>query len=714
MSRRSFDRNTFLAVLATPLAIAVWVACGYIAWMHHQMSRSLFGGQWRIPTRIYSSVASGDEPVLEVYGTDWRVTDPVLLEDLPDHVSAAFIAAEDVRFRRHFGIDPIGIVRALVANLRSGGISQGGSTIDQQLIKSMFLTQERTFRRKAVEGVLAIILDARMSKDEILEAYLNEVYLGHQRGRAIRGIDEGARLFFGKTPETLTAGEAALIAAIIPAPNRDTPEKRPDVARARRDRILERMKERDWIDEATHEKALRERARFRAGSLPETPWRHYLEALREEMRDERGSGVLDRTGLAIVAEIDPAMQEEAEAAIRAGIRRLLSRHAWLRAEDDDRLQAALLSVDPETGGVRALVGGADASAFDRTAQMKRQPGSAFKTFAYLAAIESKRMTPATLLLDAPLRIELSGNDVWEPHNYDERFRGRVTLREAFEKSLNVPAVRISQSIGPRRIVETAEDAGFASGIRPVPAVSLGVAEVTMRELVGAYTTFPNLGERTEPFLLREIRDREGTVLFRREPSRTSVTSPAAAYVVHSLLRGVVRRGTANRLSRYDLRHAAGKTGTTSDYRDAWFVGYTPDLVTAVWVGFDRGAPLRLSSSEAALPMWGDYMSEAETDREEIEPPEGVVFRSIDPESGWVWAEGCPGPRREVFLSGTAPTRPCPRGFLGGIVRSVLFDDEAFDEPAAITFDKFRRWANEIDQERQRVEGWLERIERFFD
>lgn len=716
MSLKSFDRNTLLAILAAPLAVGVWIAGGYLGWMNHEMSRLLLDHQWKTPTEIYSSSRPDGDPVVQLYGADWRAGDPVLLETLPEHVSAAFIAAEDVRFRRHIGIDPIGIIRALVANVRSGEIEQGGSTITQQLIKAMFLSQERTYRRKLIEAVLALSLDARMTKDEILEAYLNEVYLGHQRGREIRGIDEGARLFFGKAPEKLTAAEAALIAAIIPAPNRDTPEKRPEVARERRNRILATMRDRGWLEENQYAEALKSRARFRPDALPETPYRHYLAALRAEIAEHVGERRLEAGGLRIIAEIDPAAQKEAETAIRQGIARLRRDHSWLRREEDDSLQAALLSVDPATGGVRALVGGADprSGGMDRTSAMQRQPGSAFKTFAYLAAIESRKLTPASLLLDSPLSIEMSSDQTWEPHNYDERFRGRVTLREAFEKSLNVPAVRVAQKIGARSIVKKAEQAGFDGEIRAVPAVPLGVAEVTMRDLVAAYTTFPNLGERVEPFLVSEVRDRDGDLLHKHQSKRVRVTTAPSAYVVHSLLRGVVRRGTANRLKRYGLEHAAGKTGTTSDYRDAWFVGYTSELATAVWVGFDRGAPLRLSSSEAALPIWGTFMSEASSEHAELEPPEGVIFKSIDPQSGYVWDDGCPGPFREVFLSGTAPTRPCPKGFFGRIVRKVLFDDENFDEPAAITFDKFRQWAHEVDQERQKVEGILDRISGIFD
>jgi penicillin-binding protein 1B len=599
-----------------------------------------------------------------------------------------------------------------VANFRHGGITQGGSTINQQLIKSKFLTQDRTYRRKFFEVVLAVILDARMSKDEILEAYLNDVYLGHYRGRPILGVDEASRIFFDKRPALLRIDEAALLAGIIRAPNRDTPDKRPELARSRRDAILATMRDQGWISDSEYRTAAARTVVFRHGSLRRQPYPFYLPALRTELVRELGAGALNRPGLTLVAEIDPAMQSAAEEAAVSGVARLRSRYSWIR-RGSEPLQVAILSVDPGSGGVRALVGGATAEtgAYDRTARMRRQPGSAFKTFAYLAAIESRQYTPASLLLDAPLRVQLTGNRTWEPHNYDERFRGRVTVREAFEESLNVPTIRMTDEVGLARVVRTVEDFGFSADFERVPALPLGVTEVTVRELTGAYTAFPNLGERVEPYLLREVRDRKGETIFTHKAKREKVIDPGPAFVVHSMLRGVVRRGTASRLKRYGLGHVAGKTGTTSAYRDAWFVGYAPDLVTTVWVGHDRGTPIRLSSAEAALPIWGSYMREVKTSRRELKEPEGVTNRNIDPESGYLWAEGCPGPVKEYFLVGTQPTRGCPRGFFGQIARRILFDKDRFDEPPAITFDKFRRWTIEVEQGRRRMETRVEKFER---
>lgn len=710
MIRLSRVLRWFLPLIIIAFLIA-WGFSFYVYFLNRRITRELGARNWRQPTTIVGH----DAEVLRVYGSDWRVTPPVLIDKLPRYVSDAFLAAEDVRFRHHFGVDPIGMARAAFVNVRAGGIAQGGSTIPQQIVKQHLLTQERTWRRKITEIVLAVILDARFTKDELLELYLNDVYLGHNRGVPILGIDEASRLYFDKPPSRMTVDEAAMLAAMIRAPNRDNPEKRPDIVHARRDAVLAVMREHGWIDDAAFQVAKLRPVDVARGAVPETPYPYYLHALRSEVVREVGEQSLVSGGMTVVCEMDPRAQRAAETAVRNGVARLQSQFWWIRQQSrTDPLQAAILSVDPSTGGVRALAGGTDyhRSPFDRTSQMRRQPGSAFKTFAYLAAIASKRATTSTLLLDAPMKVQLSDDETWEPQNYDENFRGRVTLREAFERSLNVPAVRLTTEIGPNRVARVAKDLGI-SDVKAVPAIPLGVDDVSMRELTAAYTAFPNLGERVEPFLLTRLKDRRGKVLFEHKVQRKRVADAAPVYVMHTLLRGVVRRGTATRLKRYGLGYVAGKTGTTNDYRDAWFVGYTADVVTTAWVGFDRGAPLRLSSSEAAIPIWGAYMREVPHRPAQPPPPPGVAFRDIDPESGMLWRDGCPGPIREVFLTGTAPTHFCPRGIFGRIVRRILFDEDHFDEPAAITYDKFRRWANDVDRNRQEMESALERLKRWF-
>src|SRR5438874_1875850 len=484
-----------------------------------------------------------------------------------------------------------------------------------------------------------------------------------------------------------------MLASIVRAPNRDNPFKRPDLVRSRRDGVLAVMQKRGWITEAQFRETTSHDVRFIQGTIPIAPYPFYLRALRSELVKDIGVRHVIEGGLTITCEMDPQAQRAAERAARDSPPRLESRYSWLAATARrSPLQVAILSVDPRSGGIRALVGGTDydLSPFDRTSNMRRQPGSSFKTFAYLAAIASKRATPATLLLDSPVSIPLQGEESWSPHNYDERYRGRVTLREAFEESLNVPTVRLTQQIGLARVVDTAENFGFDEKFARIPALPLGVTEVSMRELTAAYTAFPNLGTRVEPFLLTKVRNRTGKTLYEHDLEAKKVVSSDSAYVMHTLLRGVVRRGTASRLKRWNLSYVAGKTGTTNDYRDAWFVGYTPDVVSAVWVGFDHGAPLRLSSGEAAIPIWGAYMAAFPHLHTEPKAPSGVVFRDIDPETGMLWQDGCPGPWHEVFLTGTAPTHHCPAGILGRVVRKIFFDRESFDEPPAITFEQFRR------------------------
>ena len=686
----------------------------YIAVLNHRLTAELVRHTWRQPTVIRSAAAPAN--VATLYGVDWRITPPVALRALPDYVPRAFVAAEDVRFHHHLGIDPIGMARAFYADLRAHGIVEGGSTIDQQIIKARFLSQERTWRRKFTEIVLAILLDARMSKNEILEVYLNDVYLGHSGGKPVLGVDEASRLYLDKLPSQLRVDEAAMLASIVRAPNRDNPWKRPDLVRARRDAILQVMQKHDWISDAQYREATSHDVRFVQGSIPQAPFPFYLRALRSEIVHEIGLRPVIEGGLTIICEMDPAAQRAAERAARRYPAQLESRFNWIRAQArTEPVEAAILSVDPRSGGIRALVGGTnyDVSPFDRTSSMRRQPGSAFKTFAYLAAIASKRATTATLLLDSPVTIAVNGDETWQPHNYDERYRGRVSLREAFEESLNVPTVRLTQQIGINRVVDTAENFGFDEKFARIPALPLGVTEVTVRELTAAYTPFPNLGTRVEPYLLSAVHSREGKTLYEHEPERKKVINADAAYIMHTLLRGVVQRGTASRLRRWSLDYVAGKTGTTNDYRDAWFVGYTPDMVTTVWVGFDHGEPLRLSSAEAAIPLWASYMSAIPHLHSEPRPPAEVTFRDIDPDSGMLWRDGCPGPWHEAFLEGTAPTRYCPVGMLGRILRRVFFDKEHFDEPPAITYDQFRRWADEIDRERQNVEGALDRLKRIF-
>lgn len=674
-----------LFILAGFVVFSALTAVAF-GWYGYRVFTELGRDSWKTPTTI---LAHDGSTFLEVYGADWRATEPVVLADLPEHVPAAFMAAEDIRFRSHPGIDPIGITRALLTNVRSGGIAQGGSTITQQLAKTRFLSNERTFTRKGIEAMLALLIELRLSKDDILEAYLNDVYLGHRGGRTVLGLDEAARVYFDKAPSDITPAEAALLAGMIRAPNRDNPEERPEVAKERRDAVLEVMRDREWIDEDEYDDAIGSRVRFREGSIPAMPHPFLMAAIRHEAAERVGERRLRGGGLKIHTAISEEAQEAAEAAVSRGTRSLRSRYSWLRR--DEPLQAAILSVDPATGGVRALVGGVSyrQSQFDRTRRMQRQPGSALKPFVYAAAIAERRITPASILEDAPIEIELSRNDVWKPRNYDDRFRGQVTAREAFEKSLNTTAVRVAGEVGVGNVRAVLQDAGVEGELSSTPAIALGVDIVSMRDMVSAYSIFPNLGMRTEPHLIERVESGGGRTIWRWKGRPRKVLEPEVAYVVHSLMRGVVQRGTASRLGGSGLGHVAGKTGTTSDYRDAWFVGYSPDLLTAAWVGFDDGTPLRISSAEAALPVWASYMGQVRHERGEIAPPEGVSLVAIEPASGLLWASGCGHRFEEAFIAGTEPEQRCR----GRVARPSLLAE--FEEPAVISMEELSRWLEEF-------------------
>lgn len=665
--------------MRTRLALAVLVgyvlltgmAAGAFGWYGYRVYTELTPGSWRSPTEVFDR---NGRTLVSLYGREWRVAEPVVLADLPLHVPNAFLAAEDSRFRSHLGIDPIGVGRAAVSNIAAGGVTEGGSTITQQLAKTRFLSNKRTFTRKALEAGLALMVELRLSKDEILEAYLNEVYLGHRDGREVRGLGEAARVYFGKTPQKLTPAEVAVIAGMIRAPNRDNPDERLKIARQRRDAVLGVMLQKKWIDKAEHDRAIAASAEFDPGSRRARPYPYLLAAIRQEFVDKIGARRLNLGGVKIYTAVDQQMQVAAEAAVRGGTQRLRGGHSWLRRKKP--LQGALLSIEPASGGIRALVGGSDfkRSQFDRTRNMRRQPGSAAKPFTYAAAIESRAVTASTIVEDAPVEIRLASNRKWEPKNYDQRFRGPVTAREAFEKSLNVPAVKVAMQVGVDRVRTVLNGAGISGNLSQTPAIALGVDDVTMRELVSAYSIFPNLGMRVEPHLIEKIEASDGDELFTYEVQRSEAMDAAVAFVMHSLMRGVVMRGTAASLNAAGLGYVAGKTGTTSNYRDAWFVGYAPDLLTAVWIGFDDGTPLRMSSGEAAVPVWAEYMKRAPHSHSDLRPPGGVSVMEVDMATGRVWQQSCGPSVTEVFLAGTEPREPCGGYFDYGALMAV------FEEP----------------------------------
>ena len=591
-------------------------------------------------------------------GEDYR---PVKLAEAPKALIDAVLAAEDHRFFERGALDVRAIIRAAWANLVSGKVTQGGSTITQQLVKNRLLTHERTIARKLEEAWLAILVASGYSKAQILEAYLNEIYLGQRGSLAIRGVGAAARAYFSKEPHQLTPGEAAVLAGMVRAPNTFSPVLNPDRARARRDVVLARMHELRMLDAAAYERARGEPLRPLARPWPGSTAPYFADYVRQELEERSLQGArIDTT-------LDLTLQRFAENAVARGLDQLESSFPRLRRGDPRaRLQVALVAIDPATGEIRAFVGGRDyqASQFNRATLAQRQAGSAFKPFVYLAALHPRDgpppFTAASMVDDAPLTITTDAGP-WSPRNYDGRYEGRVSVRRALEHSLNGATVRISQTVGLPVIIETARAAGLDGSLAPVPALALGAFEVTPLELASAYLSFANGGVR--PGAVRGVRAayRAGgtRVLAVEDTTPVSVMSSAEAYLMTSLLEGVIRSGTASTARGRGMPgEVAGKTGTTNEGRDAWFVGYSSRLLAVVWVGFDEGKAHGLSGAQAALPIWADFMRQAlgAYPAPAFAIPSGITFADIDATNGKLAGRSCPLVVRETFLSGTEPER----------------------------------------------------------
>jgi penicillin-binding protein 1B len=590
---------------------------------------------------------------------------PVRLAEVPLVLLNAVLAAEDHRFFEHSGLDARSLARAAWTNVRAGRVLQGGSTITQQLIKNRLVGARRTYLRKLTEAWLATLVEWRYSKQQILEAYLNEIYLGQRGGLAVRGVGAAAGAYFRKEIHQLTAAEAALLAGMVRAPNSYSPAVNPERARARRDVVLARMRELSMLPAADWETARAQPVRVPAAAAAQ-PAPYFTDHVRVEL-EQRFGDVRESAGTSVFTTLDLVLQRFAEAAVVRGLDRLETRWPRLgRAEPARRLQAALVVLDPATGEIRALVGGRDyqVSQFNRAALARRQPGSAFKPFVYLAALrprgDAPGLTAAALVDDAPITVAL-GRDTWSPRNYNDRYEGRVTVRRALEQSLNAATVRVAESAGLPNVVETARALGFTGGLAAVPAVALGAFEATPLELARAYLPLVNGGVRPPGAVaVRAVRDRDGAVEPADAAEPVAVITAAEAYLVTSLLEGVIRSGTGASARALGVTGAvAGKTGTTNDGRDAWFAGYASRLLVVVWVGFDGHDAHGLSGADAALPIWADFMRQAmETyPQPEFAVPAGIAFAEVDVTNGQLANRFCPVVARETFLSGTEPP-PC--------------------------------------------------------
>lgn len=586
----------------------------------------------------------------------------VPLSDVPVPVRQAFVATEDRRFYNHHGIDWHGLVRAVVRNIRAGGVREGFSTITMQVVRNTFAVRRyrgRSFRQKLLEMRLSRLLERNLTKNQILELYLNVIYLGN----GVYGVEAASRDLFGKSVSQLTVTQGAVLAALPKGPSAYTPRRSPRRALARRNLVLRLMAREGYIPEAS------------VAHYSKTPlvvarneWRpdmsgdsYAIDAVRDVVDSVLKSGSLDVNDLTVYTTLDARAQTAADRAVR--------RQAAVIQQESPRrgshVEGAMVALDPRTGDIRALVGGRtfERGGFDRALLAHRQPGSAFKPFVYATALAAG-YTPASEVDDAPISIKI-GNTVWSPKNDGGEYGGHVTFRRALMRSENTAAVRVSQLVGIPAILATAHRYGIQSELPNVPSAALGALEVTPMELVTAYAPFANGGWRVTPRLVRRIQTADGQVLWGSDNKRTRVMDPQDAYQITSMLQSVVNYGTGNVIRDLGVDGlVAGKTGTTNDGTDVWFMGYTPTLVAGFWFGYDtpRSLSYNASGGRLAAPAWADFYTNGwdEPDPPNAwQPPPGMTPAVIDARTGYLATVWCPIRQREYFKPGTEPTTPCP-------------------------------------------------------
>ena len=629
------------------------------------------------------------EPFAELKPAGHEVVE---LEGLPEYVPEAFIAVEDRRFRRHGGVDFRRVGGALLANLRARDIEEGSSTVTMQLARNVFPdrlpAQRRTIGRKLLEMRVARKIEGRFDKEEILELYLNYIYFG---GGA-RGIAAASRLYFDKAPRELTLAEAALLAALPKAPTHYDPRRHPERARERRDLVLGLMADqervsRDEADEARQEGlGVGRQRRAPRSEVAVAPY--FVEQVRQELEERFGDSIYSEP-LRIRTTLDTGAQQAAEEELERQLAAIES-GAWGRFRgarydpgakipegSTDYLQGAVVVISAESGDVLAWVGGRDFfhSRFDRVEDARRQVGSAFKPFVYATALAQGHPL-SEQLVDQPLEIAMDRRRVWRPRNFGGSFEGRVSMRDALVRSKNVPTVRLAQQVGTNDIARTARELGLPGERVPrTPAMALGTASLSPLELATAYTPFATLGTRVEPRLVLEVEREDGEVLWSATAESRRVLDPAVAFLVTDVLADAIDRGTGTAVRRAGFRGpAAGKTGTTNDRRDTWFVGYTPEMVAAVWIGFDHPATIVLGAvgGRLAAPVWGRMMRRVYAGNAtpaDWTPPGDLARRAVDPATGLLLAEGCRpaagSSLQEYFVMGTEPRSICPWGPLDG-------------------------------------------------
>ena len=531
--------------------------------------------------------------------------DVVPLDQISPNLKRAVLAIEDSNFFTHKGINPGGIARALIVNLEKGRTVEGGSTMTMQLVKNLFLSPQSKFSRKVAEAVMSIRLEQILNKDQILQLYLNQIYLGHN----LYGVETASRSYFNKSANNLTLSEAAMLAGLISAPEEYSPFVNYKLAKDRQEIVLNRMKELKWITPAQETAARGEKIKLgKITSFGGSQVPYVTQAVVQELTRRFGRDAVVKGGMRVQTTIDLKMQRIAEETVKAWHERLYYQGLFYDRQEG---QIALAAVDPRTHFVKAMVGGVDyeKSQFNRAIQARRQPGSSFKPFIYYAAFASGKYTPDSVVYDSPVGYR-DGDGYYYPQNYGGGFSGAVSIRRALEVSLNIPAVKLGQEVGLNKVIEICRVLGIRSPMEPVVSLPLGAVDLTPLEMAGAFATFANNGWHSDTTFIVQVTDSSGNVLLDNTPKPKLVLNSWAAASVNSALQGVITSGTA-RAAQLG-RPAAGKTGTTSSERDIWFVGYMPQLSVAVWMGNDNYRPMSYGATGGGIvaPVWRDFMSQA--------------------------------------------------------------------------------------------------------
>ncbi|HUS08760.1 MAG TPA: PBP1A family penicillin-binding protein [Bryobacteraceae bacterium] len=593
----------------------------------------------------------------------------VRFQDIPPLLIKAVTSAEDKRFFQHSGFDPLRILKAAYVDIREGRREQGASTLSQQLARNFWLTPAKTWKRKLAELMITLHLEQKLSKEQIFEYYANQVDLGRRGSFAIRGFGEAAQTYFNKDLRDLNLAEAATLGGLIQRPSYTNPVRWPERAKTRRNIVLMMMRENGYITDREYAVAREAPMVVSHGGAESTDAPYFVDLVNEHLQDQFQDRDFQTNTYRVYTSLDLNLQRDASEAIRIGMKEVDEqiRKRTKKGQTPREPQAALIVLDPQTGEVKALIGGRDygASQLNR-ALAKRQPGSSFKPFVYAAALNtalsgaSVTFTPATTIVDEPTTFYYD-NRPYQPSNHHNEFHGTVTLRQAISKSMNIPAVKLAESVGYRTVVDLARRAGLNMEIRATPALALGAYEVTPLEIAGAYTMYANRGVVSKPNWIKQIRSQKGGSIFDANPDRKAVLDPRVSFLMVDLLQEVVRSGTgAGVRSRGVTIPVAGKTGTS---RDGWFAGFSSKLVCVVWVGYDDGSELNLEGARSALPIWAEFMKRAHSHREYRnvhgwEAPDGIVSVDIDPASGGLATPMCPSARSEYFISGSQPVELC--------------------------------------------------------